>query len=191
MIRSVGVWKSNFIWPHYCTNLSAAVDYWTSTSPDPKPERTAVASLDAHESRLFINCQVHVGVNKHTSFWRFVMWVLHACAIKRQECIVSGQSHMWSQRRIVVMTTCLTPGAFIRPVSAVKISLYAFWWIVAEQFVFEVVLWWPYMAVLWLDCLLAVKVHNVGIRSVWMMQIVCLRHSSNRSFYLRFVVLCL
>lgn len=31
------------------------------------------------------------------------MCLLHVCAIKRPECIVSGQSHMLSQRRIVVM----------------------------------------------------------------------------------------
>lgn len=32
--------------------------------------------------------------------------VLHACALKTEECIVSWQSHMWSQRVIVVTQRC-------------------------------------------------------------------------------------
>lgn len=39
--------------------------------------------------------------------------------------------------------------------------------IFADQFVFEVALRWPYMAVLWLVGSLVVKVHIVGIYSIW------------------------
>lgn len=45
--------------------------------------------------------------------------VLHACAIERQECIVSGQSHMCSQRGIVVVQRCDDDLSNISRVSAV------------------------------------------------------------------------